>query len=90
MAFHEALVDDKQFFIKKSTRKNKKYDIYKNDKFLLSFGDKRYEQFKDSTPLKEYSKQDHNDEKRRRLYFLRHGKTSDKKTAKYWSNKYLW
>jgi hypothetical protein len=85
---------ERGFYIKKSSRKNKKYDIYTQDenkyKYLLSFGDNRYEQYKDSTPLKEYSNLNHSDEKRRANYYKRHGFTVDRKTAKYWSNKYLW
>lgn len=78
------------YFIQKSTRKNKKYDIYKNNKYLLSFGDSRYEHYKDSTPLKAWSSLDHNDKERRRLYFARHGHTTNRNTAKYFSNKFLW
>jgi hypothetical protein len=81
---------EKGYFIRKSTRKNKKYDIYHNDKYFLSFGDKRYEQFKDQTPIKAFAKQNHGDPERKRLYFLRHGKTADRKSSKYWSNNYLW
>jgi hypothetical protein len=85
---------EKGYYVKKSTRKNKKYDIYIIDdgkyKYLLSFGQLGYKQFKDSTPLKLYSKYDHGNELRRFNYFRRHGKTSNKKSAKYWSNKYLW
>lgn len=81
---------EKGYFIKKSNRNNKKYDIYHNDKYLLSFGDSRYEQFRDSTPIKAFSHLNHNDNKRRELYFKRHGKTNDKKSAKYWANKFLW
>jgi hypothetical protein len=76
--------------IRLSLRKGKKYDILKNDKYLLSFGASDYEQYKDSTPLKAFSRKDHNDEKRKKLYYKRHGKTSDKSRALYWSNKYLW
>jgi hypothetical protein len=78
------------YYIQVSTRKNKKYDIYKNNKYLLSFGDKRYEQFKDTTPIKYYKNHDHGDPNRKRLYYLRHGYTQDRTSAKYWSNKYLW
>ena len=85
---------EKGFFIKKSSRKHKKYDIYVKDenkyKYLLSFGDSRYEQYKDSTPLKEYKNKNHSDEKRRANYYKRHGFTVDKTSAKYFSNKYLW
>lgn len=76
--------------IRKSTRKGKKYDVYKDGTYLLSFGALAYEQFRDSTPLKAYKHLDHMDKERQRLYFARHGRTTDKSSAKYWSNKYLW
>jgi len=76
--------------IKVSSRKNKKYDVYKKGFYLLSFGDSRYQQYKDKTPLKHYSHLDHKDKERKRLYYARHGRTTDKNSAKYWSNKYLW
>ncbi len=76
----------------KSKVKNKKYAVYvkgKNGKTkLINFGDSRYQQYKDK--LKIYSKLDHNDKKRRDRYYARHGKTTDKNTALYWSNKILW
>ncbi len=75
----------------KSKAKNKKYSVYvmKNGKkSLIHFGDTRYGQFKDK--IGEYSKLDHNDPKRKKAYYSRHGKTNDKNTAKYWSHKILW
>tara|TARA_R100000951_G_scaffold82805_1_gene70447 strand:- start:479 stop:751 length:273 start_codon:yes stop_codon:yes gene_type:complete len=75
----------------KSKAKNKKYSVYikRNDKVrLIHFGDSRYGQFKDK--LGEYSKLDHGDKKRRDRYYQRHGKTQDKNSALYWSNKILW
>ncbi len=75
---------------KKSTRKNKKYDVYKNNVYLVSFGDNRYEHYKDQTPLKLYAHKDHNDKERRRLYYARHGKIAEKETAKWFSHKFLW
>jgi len=77
-------------------RKNKKYsvlvydDVKKDYKYLLSFGDIRYEHYKDRTPLNLYQHLNHYDEKRRDLYYKRHGKTNNKNTSKFWSNKYLW
>ena len=74
-----------------STAKNKKYSVYilkDNKKKLIHFGDKRYQQFKDKLGF--YKNLDHNDPKRKKLYFNRHGKTTDKNTSKYWSNKVLW
>jgi hypothetical protein len=85
------------FFIRKSTRKNKKYDIFeKKDKnedgywYVLSFGDSRYQQYFDSTPLKSFSHLNHYDIRRKGNYHKRHGISKNKRSAKYWSNKYLW
>jgi len=75
--------------IRKSTQQHKKYMVYVNNKWI-HFGDNRYQQFKDSTPLKLYKHLDHGDPVRRERYYKRHGHTKDKNTAKYWSNKYLW
>lgn len=75
--------------IKVSTRRNKKYMVRVGDKWI-HFGDKRYQQFKDQTPLKAFSHLDHGDETRRKKYYQRHKRTNDVKTALYWSNKMLW
>ena len=53
-----------------SSSKHKKYDaILMNRKTLrtkkVPFGDKRYQQYKDSTPLKLYKDLDHGDPERR-------------------------
>ena len=74
--------------IEVSTRKNKKYDVFKNNKYLLSFGDSRYQQFYDK--LGHYSHLDHNDHKRRMAYYSRFGMDADEDTAKYLSHKFLW
>ena len=74
--------------IRISTRKNKKYDVYKNNKFLVSFGDKRYAQYHDQLGV--YSHLDHNDSKRRENYYKRFGKKAQYLSAKYFSHKYLW
>ncbi len=74
-----------------SRRKYKKYDVYdKNQKYLLSFGDTRYEQYNDQ--FKYYKHLNHNDEERRRLYRLRHmnENISDPTYANYWSYNFLW
>ena len=83
------------FYIMKSRRPYKKYDIFtKYDRtkynYLLSFGDKRYEQFRDSTPEHLYRSQDHRDPTRQASFFARHGRTTNKGSANYWSGKYLW
>ena len=75
--------------IKKSTRAHKKYMIKYKDRWV-HFGDNRYQQYRDSTPLKLYKHLDHNDPQRRKNYYQRHGKTAKIGTAKYYSHKYLW
>ena len=81
----------------KSRRKNKKYMVYvksnnKRGYKLIHFGDSRYQHYKDKTPLKLYSHLDHKDEKRKKLYYKRHGakKYAKKDTPKYYSHTYLW
>ena len=73
---------------------NKKYsvEIFIKGNLLkkVSFGDKRYQQYRDSTPLKLYSNKDHLDKKRRALYFKRHKKDYGKWSADWFSKKYLW
>jgi len=56
----------------------------------VSFGDKRYAQYKDKTPLKLYSKKNHLDKKRRARYYARHKKNYPRYSADWFSKKYLW
>ncbi len=76
----------------KSKAKNKKYSVYVKNKEgnpkLIHFGDKRYGQFKDK--IGEYKHLDHEDPKRKKAYYARHGQTKNKNSAKYWSHKVLW
>ena len=87
---------------KKSTRKDKKYMVKVNNKWI-HFGaivnGKPMEHFKDSTGLGLYSKYDHGDKKRRDAYRARHKaiKLKDgsyayknKNSPSYWSWLYLW
>jgi len=78
------------YTIKVSTRKNKKYDVYKDDKYITSFGDKRYQHYKDLIGY--YSNLDHNDKIRRDNYRKRHKNDylDDKNKAGYWAYYYLW
>jgi len=76
-----------------STNSKKKYMVYVKNKDtgrpkLIHFGSRGMNQYKDK--LKHYSKFDSNDKERRRLYYARHGRTTDKNTALYWANKILW
>lgn len=75
------------YTFKKSKRKNKKYDVYKNGKYLTSFGDNRYQQYFDKIGI--YSSLNHLDERRKDLYYKRHGKAKFE-SAKWFSHKYLW
>ena len=81
-----------------STRKNKKYMVKYNDKWI-HFGDKRHEHYRDSTPLKLYSYLDHNDPKRRESYRKRargiknrDGNLTylDKNSPNYYALNFLW
>ena len=81
--------------IMKSSRKEKKYMVYvkypnKRGFKLIHFGARGMAQYKDNTPLKLYKNKDHLDKKRKVNYYKRHGKTTNKSSPKWWSNKYLW
>ena len=90
-------MEDYEFVkIVKSEAKNKKYAaILKNKKTgrfkTVNFGQKFFEQYRDSTGLGLYSHLDHDDEKRRDNFKKRFGRLLDKKyTATWFANKYLW
>lgn len=96
----------KKYKIVKSKKKNKKYDMIlqhkkqKNKFVRVSFGDSRYNQYKDSTPLKAFEKKNFkakdNPQKKRQLYRARHRKTYEaQKKKNVWSAaefswKFLW
>lgn len=75
-------------FTAPSRRKHKKYDVYKKDKYITSFGDNRYQHFFDRIGY--YTNLNHNDKERKRLYYARHGLSTGIETPKYFSHKYLW
>jgi len=62
--------------------------MVKTRKGIIHFGDSRYEQFKDK--LGHYKHLDHHDTERKTRYYQRHGRTTNKDSAKYWSNNILW
>lgn len=78
------------YTIKVSTRKNKKYDVFKDDKYITSFGDKRYQHYKDLIGY--YKNLDHNDKKRRDNYRSRHKNDNidNPNYAGYWAYHFLW
>jgi hypothetical protein len=66
--------------IKPSKNKNKKLDVFKNNQFITSIGDIRYEDYLT-----------HNDEKRKENYKKRFQNTRNiKNTASYYADKILW
>jgi len=69
---------------------NKKYRVYLSNSKHVDFGDRRYQQFRDSTPLKLYSYLDHGDNERRNRYYIRHSKNYPKYSADWFSKKFLW
>ncbi len=72
---------------------NKKYRVVvrtATSKKTVQFGDKRYGQYKDKTPLKLYSNKDTLDKKRRKAYRDRHTYAKPKYSAGWFAMKYLW
>jgi hypothetical protein len=80
----------------RSKNPKKKYDAILEDVKTkrtqrVPFGQIGYEQYKDSTGLKLYSRLDHGDEERRKNYKARHEKTRHKKfSASWFSDNFLW
>ena len=75
----------------KSKSVNKKYSVFvmkDGKKRLIHFGDSRYQQYRDK--IGDYKHLDHNDKKRKDLYYKRHGSSNDRTSPKYYSHKYLW
>lgn len=88
----------KHIRFERSRSRKSKYDAIIEDKITkrqqrVPFGsaDPLYEQYRDTTGLKLYSRLDHNDEKRRQSYLARHEKTRHKKFSPSWySAVFLW
>ena len=75
--------------IKPSSKKNKKIDVIKNNKVVVSIGDIKYKSNDYPTYIKTHGKA-YADE-RRRLYKIRHKKDiQQKNTAGFYANKILW
>jgi hypothetical protein len=64
------------------------YVLHDGKRRLIHFGDARYQQYRDK--IGHYSHLDHNDTKRREQWYARHGRSTDKNTARYWAAKVLW
>jgi hypothetical protein len=85
-------INNKAFIVKKSKRANKKYDVYDlYDNYILSFGDKRYQQYYDK--FEQYKSKNHNDNKRLQNYKKRAegiGNLDDLDSPNFWSYNFLW
>ena len=81
---------DKGVTFELSRQKNKKYAAVLPDGKRVNFGDKRYPQYKDQTPLKAYKHLNHGDPKRRDNYYARHGQEAKKHSPKWFAHRYLW
>ena len=103
MRFYEDLDEYRFVKFEKSKKKFKKYDaVFEHKKTgkkkIISFGSLRenfepYNHYKDTTGLGIYSKWDHNDLKRRKLYRMRHGFNDFHKiiySPSWFSWNYLW
>ena len=79
-------MQEKIVHIEKSKRAGKKYmvivrNLKTKKERVIHFGASDYQQFKDSTKLKKFSKKNHGDKDRRRRYFLRHSNKDNKREA---------
>ena len=73
------------------SQKFKKYKalvIWKGKQQWVHFGDIRYQQYKDRTPLRLYSDLDHGDQERRKKYLMRH--KNDSGPAGILARRFLW
>ena len=79
-------------FSKGSGFKKYKVEIWERGKRkkTVQFGDKRYGQYRDKTPLKLYSSKNTLDKKRRTAYRSRHTYDKPKYSAGWFALKYLW
>ena len=88
---YKITIDNKNYYVTKSLRKHKKYDVYLNGDYLLSFGDRRYQHYHDR--IGEFNYLDHKDNERRDNYLKRAygiGNVNNPKSSNYWSINYLW
>lgn len=91
--------------LRASKKKHKKYQALvrggPGGDRVLHFGDRRYEHYRDATPLRLFASKDHLDPARRQRFLLRHGGSRLKSeairnrrgrliTSRYLAIKYLW
>lgn len=88
---YQKIIDGKKYTIIPSTRKkNKKYDVFLDGKYIVSFGDTRYQHYRDR--FGHYKNLDHNDKKRRDRYRARHMNDiiDNPNFAGFWAWHFLW
>jgi hypothetical protein len=66
----------------------KKYDVYKDGKFLVSFGSNTNQQYKDKIGF--YKNLDHLDKDKRKRFYDRFGTTPKAESALWFSSRFLW
>ena len=76
---------NKGVIFQKWDRENKKYKATLPNGDAVYFGDTRYQQYEDRSPLKFFKKIDHRDPKRRELYYKRHPTDYDKYSPDYFA-----
>lgn len=79
------------WIIKPSKKKTFKYDVFKDENFILSFGHKAYQHYFDKLGF--YSHLNHLDDKRRKNYLARSkgiGNLKNPYSANFWSREILW
>jgi hypothetical protein len=69
-------------------KSKKKYDVYKDGEFLVSFGSNTNKQYKDKIGY--YKNLDTLDKDKRKRFYDRFGKSSTFESALWFSSKYLW
>ncbi len=89
---YKITVKGKNYYVEKSKRKNKKYDVYNEDcEYITSFGQLPYQHYKDL--IGEYKHLDHKDKERRERYLARAkgiGNVNNPNSANFWSINFLW
>lgn len=73
-----------------SPRANKKYRVRLSNGRLVDFGSASHQHYRDVTPLRLWSRNDHLDTHRRMLYYKRHKKDYEQFSADWLSKRYLW
>lgn len=90
MVEYKIMVNSEKYIVKPSSSPNKKYDVFKDNKKILSFGARDYQHYYDK--LGHYSNLNHHNEQRRDNYRKRHQHTNinNVNSPAYWALRILW